>query len=288
MKKILLTMMTLVLTIGAQAQNDSIGQCRVVVVYDFITNTTDKNGAAVTDSVQLAVMVASHVAKCMEYNRTMMEDMGEWKDKNYQYGEWNARKYNLPVLYVNHPEGAVSSFDKIVPNRYFYSEPLPDFQWKLTNDTLSICGYLCKKAVGKYAGRKWTAWYSEDVAAPFGPWKLCGLPGMILKACDADNIFSFDCVGLMQRSAPIRLADKNGYTEIDRGRFVSNRNKLLCNKQYVHNPRYYIPQGTFDHLDIIEMWPGGPEPPEEDKLTVVATDMIIPKKVNKYQPLELE
>ena len=56
----------------------------------------------------------------------------------------------------------------------------------------------------------------------------------------------------------------------------------------MQNPRYYIPDGTYDHLNIIEMWAGGPEPPAEDKISVVATDMIIPKKVNKYQPLELK
>ena len=56
----------------------------------------------------------------------------------------------------------------------------------------------------------------------------------------------------------------------------------------MQKPNYYIPQGTYDHLNIIEMWPGGPEPAAEDKLSVVDYDMIIPKKVNKYQPLELK
>jgi GLPGLI family protein len=288
MKKILVTMMALALTIGAQAQNDSIDQCQFVVVYNFVTNTTDRNSNAVKDSVQLAVVVGSHVAKCMEYNRTMLEDFGEWQNRSYQYGEWDARKYNLPVLFIGHPKGELSSFDKVVPNRYFYTEPLPDFVWELADDTLTVSGYLCQKAVGKYAGRTWTVWYSEDVPTSFGPWKLRGLPGMILKAEDADGIFSFVCVGLMQRTAPIKYFSKGGYTTLKRNKFISHRNKLYCNKQYVQKPNYYIPQGTYDHLNIIEMWPGGPEPAAEDKISVVATDMIIPKKVNKYQPLELK
>ena len=270
----------------AQAQNDSIDHVQFVVVYDFLTNTTDRNGNATKDSVQLGVVVGSHTAKCMEFNRAMCEDFGEWKD--YGLGEFNARKYNLFVLYVGYPEGEISVFDKITPNRYFYTEPLPDFGWELTDDTLTVGGYLCQKAVGKYGGRTWTAWYSEDVSAPYGPWKLRGLPGMILKAEDADGIFSFVCVGLMQRTAPIKYFSKGGYTTLKRNKFISHRNKLYCNKQYVQKPNYYIPQGTYDHLNIIEMWPGGPEPAAEDKISVVATDMIIPKKVNKYQPLELK
>ncbi len=270
----------------AQAQNDSIDHVQFVVVYDFLTNTTDRNGNATKDSVQLGVVVGSHTAKCMECNHAMCEDFGEWKD--YGLGEFNARKYNLFVLYVGYPEGEISVFDKITPNRYFYTEPLPDFGWELTDDTLTVGGYLCQKAVGKYGGRTWTAWYSEDVSAPYGPWKLRGLPGMILKAEDADGIFSFVCVGLMQRTAPIKYFSKGGYTTLKRNKFISHRNKLYCNKQYVQKPNYYIPQGTYDHLNIIEMWPGGPEPAAEDKISVVATDMIIPKKVNKYQPLELK
>ena len=115
-----------------------IDSCQFVVVYDYVTNTTDRNGNVAKDSVQLAVMVGSHATKCMEYNRTMLEDFGEWQNRGYQYGEWDARKYNLPVLFIGHPEGEVSSFDKVVPNRYFYTEPLPDFGWELMDDTLTV------------------------------------------------------------------------------------------------------------------------------------------------------
>ena len=281
-------MMALALMTVTKGQNDSIDQVQFVVAYEFTTNTTDREGNATKDSVRLAVIVGNHTAKCMEYNRTMLEDFGEWQNKDYQYGEWDARKYNLPVLFVGYPDGELSSFDIVTPNRYFYTEPLPDFGWQLTDDTLTVGGYLCQKAVGKYAGRTWTAWYSEDVAASFGPWKLRGLPGMILKAEDKDGIFSFVCVGLMQRTAPMKYFSNDGYTTLKRDKFIAHRNKLFCNKQYVQKPNYYIPQGTYDHLNIIEMWPGGPEPPAEEKISVVAADMIIPKKVNKYQPLELK
>ena len=259
-----------------------------VVAYDWVTRTTDRDGRDETDSVRLAVIVGNHTVKCLEYNRAMMEDFGEFQNKDYQLGEWNARRLNLPVIFVGGHEGEVSVFDKIVPNRFFYTEPLPNFHWQLTDDTLTVSGYLCQKAVGHYGGRTWIAWYTEDVPAPYGPWKLRGLPGMILKAEDADGIFRFDFAGLERKSERMNGMDKSGYTTIKRNKFIRQRNKLLCNKRYVQNPRYYIPDGAYDHLNIVEMWPGGPEPPEEDKVSVVATDMIIPKKANVYQPLEVK
>lgn len=290
-KKCYRTVCVILLAMSASAkteahENDSIDQCQFVAVYDFTTHTKDKEGNGVKDSVQLAVMVGNHVSKCMEYNRMMMEDFGEGRKKEYQYGEWNARKYNLPVLFIGYPEKEISSFDKVTPYRYFYTEAMPNFSWELSDDTLSINGYLCRKAVGRYAGRTWTAWYTENVPASFGPWKLRGLPGMILKAEDSDGIFSFVCVGMMRRSAPMRYFSKDGYTTTARNKFVAHRNKLFCSKKYVQKPNYYIPQGVYSQLRIIEMWPGGPEPSAEDKLSVVATDMIIPKKANVYQPLE--
>lgn len=90
------------------------------------------------------------------------------------------------------------------------------------------------------------------------------------------------------RLAKISYMEKGNYTTMERNKFIARRNKLFCSKQYVQKPNYYIPDGTYSHLNIVEMWPGGPEPAAEDKLSVVDYDMIIPKKVNKYQPLELK
>ncbi|RQE01044.1 GLPGLI family protein, partial [Prevotella intermedia] len=43
-------------------------------------------------------------------------------------------------------------------------------------------GMECKKATTNFRGRYWEVWYTEDIPISQGPWKLCGLPGMILKA----------------------------------------------------------------------------------------------------------
>ena len=75
---------------------------------------------------------------------------------------------------------------------------------------------------------------------------------------------------------------------MSKDKFVKHRNKTFCSKRYVENPRYYIPENMFKDMDAVEMWPGGPEPPAEEKITVIATDLIVPKKVNVYQPLELK
>ena len=287
MKKLII-IIAWVLSLGAQAQNDSIDQCQFMVYYDYLINTTDKDGNAVRDSMQLAVLVGTHTAMCMEYNDAMMDCYNEFKDFDYQMGWWNARKYNLPTIFVGYPDGQMSSFDKITPNRYFYSEPLPDFSWQLSSDTLTVGGYLCQKAVGQYGGRTWTVWFAEDIAVSYGPWKLRGLPGMILKAEDKDGIFHFNLAGLLRRPAAIKYLSMDHYSKTSREKFIANKNKIFCNKKYVQQPNYYIPQGTYEQLGVKEMWAKGDDYTPENALSVVSYDMIIPKKVNAYQPLELK
>lgn len=86
--------------------------------------------------------------------------------------------------------------DAFMYNFFFYEEPLPKWDWKLYGETREVCGYLCHKASAKYAGRTWTAWYTEEIPSGAGPWLLYGLPGLILAATDNTGTHSFEAVSL--------------------------------------------------------------------------------------------
>ena len=63
-----------------------------------------------------------------------------------------------------------------------YEETLSEIKWELsTESTVTICGLQCTKATGTFRGRSYTAWFTPDIPSPAGPWKLGGLPGVILK-----------------------------------------------------------------------------------------------------------
>ena len=57
-------------------------------------------------------------------------------------------------------------------------------EWKLNKETKNIGKFNCKKATCSFRGRNYTAWYTLEVPLPYGPWKLQGLPGVILEAYD--------------------------------------------------------------------------------------------------------
>ena len=94
-----------------------------------------------------------------------------------------------------------------------YSEPIPALQWKIEGKDSVIAGYHCQAATTSLRGRRWRAWFTLDIPVSDGPWKLCGLPGLILRATDEQGYFDFDCTGVASiEIPPIRLMKKN-YTD---------------------------------------------------------------------------
>ena len=70
------------------------------------------------------------------------------------------------------------------------------FDWKLVNGDSIVCEYPCHKAVATFRGRTWTVWYTLDLPYSDGPWKFCGLPGLVLHAYDSEGCFRFNCIGI--------------------------------------------------------------------------------------------
>ncbi len=88
-----------------------------------------------------------------------------------------------------------SAFSK--PN-YIMPEPIDRVNWTIVNETKKIGDYTCQKATGVCRGRLYNAWFCADIPYTFGPWKLSGLPGLIMEAEDdrLQVIFRFNRIEL--------------------------------------------------------------------------------------------
>lgn len=79
-------------------------------------------------------------------------------------------------------------------NYYLVEETLPVISWNIQKDTLSFGSLHCQKATTHFKGRDYTAWFCPDLPFHNGPWKLSGLPGLIIEAYDSNKevVFKFD------------------------------------------------------------------------------------------------
>lgn len=79
---------------------------------------------------------------------------------------------------------------------YLYEEPLPTMDWQILDEYKELLGYRVQKAKCSYRGRKYVAWFTSEIPFSDGPWKFCGLPGLILEVADEQDEFHFLCLGL--------------------------------------------------------------------------------------------
>ena len=98
----------------------------------------------------------------------------------------------------NYPEkGKTMVEETFAMNHYQCIEDIETPDWQLIPDSsMTIMNYPCQLAKANFKGRTWFAWFAEDIPVSEGPWKLYGLPGLILRAYDAQHQFYLDASGL--------------------------------------------------------------------------------------------
>ncbi|MBS1572818.1 MAG: GLPGLI family protein [Bacteroidetes bacterium] len=84
-------------------------------------------------------------------------------------------------------------FEKIGSTLLSYLTPNIN-NWALKNEIKIINSYKCRKAEVHFKGRDWIAWYSDEIAIPFGPYKFNSLPGLIIKISDKLGDYDFELV----------------------------------------------------------------------------------------------
>lgn len=117
---------------------------------------------------------------------------------------------------------------------YVYYEKMPEFNWSISKDTMTVCGYVCHKAISSFRGRTWIAWFSKDINISDGPWKFHGLPGLILSVESEDKEISFKAVTIIKRATEILQNITNNDYTTTRERFL----KLKYN--YKTRPKQFM------------------------------------------------
>ena len=128
-----------------------------------------------------------------------------------QSGIWQVAypvPYSSYSVYKNYPlRGQLTYHDKS-PQPFIYHEPLEEPVWIYLPGDTTIRDYPCKKAITHFNGRQWSVWYTQEIPINEGPWKLWGLPGLILRATEDQGIFSFTFTHMIvEENKKIKIRD---------------------------------------------------------------------------------
>ena len=291
MKRTITFIAAMLLSSAAFCQTrDSIDVTMFTVGYDYKVHTTDKDGNTVTDSLRTVLLVGHKVTKTMGYYTDWVDRLGETRDEYYL--KQREMMAHVPTVFVRQEDKKMEVQEDVPVHHYTYTEPAK-LGWTLTEDTLTISDYPCHKAQATYGGRTWTAWYTEDIPTTAGPWKLCGLPGLIVKAEDTDSIFSFQLFELTQVQRAITRQEDPTTIKTKRDKFIQMRNKLFLDPRYMKNPLYYYvrAEGDVDGVDIYR-----PDAKangnyvSKEQATHYINGVAVPweQSANEYKPLELK
>jgi GLPGLI family protein len=173
---------------------------RVMVHYRF-THVRDTTNRQNPYTEAMVLMAGSNASQYKSYDKklqmeAMKKKMAEMM-KNPQPGPMNfssGGKNISNVEYYQFPnEKKMIRKEKLI-NDYLIDEPFPTIKWKISSDTATIGSLHCQKGTTHFKGRDYEAWFCPDLPFRSGPWKLNGLPGLIVDAHDLKNevIFKFD------------------------------------------------------------------------------------------------
>lgn len=115
----------------------------------------------------------------------------------------NALKRTVPMYIFKNKVGNMEVFDGNIVSMFRYTEPYEAQTWEIGDSTKNILGYECHVASTDYHGRHWTVWFATDIPIQDGPWKLSGLPGLILEAREESGQHHFMATGINSISKPM-------------------------------------------------------------------------------------
>lgn len=166
--------------------------------------------------------------------------------------------------------------NKHLINDYLIEEPMPVINWKISNDTLTISGLHCQKATAAFKGRNYDAWFCATLPFRSGPWKLQGLPGLIVAVSDSKKEVQFKFTGFEQLSGSkqvIKLPENvipTTQKELDRLLEVAKTNPSALSKVAGKSSR-----SPLDDIDVSRI----------KSINVARADYGFSKKINN--PIEL-
>lgn len=269
-----------------ETESQELDKSKIVVVYQYSCKTQDDEGNEITDGKKFALQVGEKINRCYSYQKYLKQFNPEKAGNDEEYlGVIASDDYVVvPDVWTNYPEGKTTTREYIFPNLYEATGKKQDIKWNLLDETAEKYGYSCNAAECEFHGKKWKVYYTEDIPTTAGPWKLGGLPGLIVYAQDAEGINEFALETLENIVTPIQIDIEPTAVKVAEKKMIDFRNSVYADPKYMKDQFHYLPDYMSFIQDMSVMKTGG------GSAVILMNDgkFVMKQSQHVYQPLELK
>ena len=244
MKIVVYLLLLASLAVQAAAREPVLDRAHMKCLYRYVYLNDTLTGKTKDDL--LILQIGTRISKCFSHYSNQVDSLsalpngdmiiGKMIDDAMNSGEFMRGNYPhkrmKAYIYKNYPDGRITVTDGLILQDYRYVDSLHTQTWTMGDSTREVLGYTCQQATADFRGRRWTAWFATDIPVSDGPWKLGGLPGLILEAYDEGQQHVFTAVGLERvKDEPIifnrSFGDNQKFEQTNRLEFLRSKKKSL-------------------------------------------------------------
>ena len=244
MKIVVYLLLLASLAVQAAAREPVLDRAHMKCLYRYVYLNDTLTGKTKDDL--LILQIGTRISKCFSHYSNQVDSLsalpngdmiiGKMIDDAMNSGEFMRGNYPhkrmKAYIYKNYPDGRITVTDGLILQDYRYVDSLHTQIWTMGDSTREVLGYTCQQATADFRGRRWTAWFATDIPVSDGPWKLGGLPGLILEAYDEGQQHVFTAVGLERvKDEPIifnqSFVGNRKFEQTNRLEFLRSKKKSL-------------------------------------------------------------
>lgn len=165
--------------------------------YQYKKKNIDSTGKDISYKETFILDVSQKGSRFWSYEALESDSIKKSELKDYELGKYEAKWFRGSRFFIDkkYPGFKINHISSISVN-VFNLEDDRKPKWEILKQTDKIFNFKVQKAEAQFMGRKWIAWFTEDIPIQDGPHKFFGLPGLILKVEDESEIYSFEIAGI--------------------------------------------------------------------------------------------
>ena len=215
MKMIIIIILFYFSAFQAESQNNNTFTANYEVTYRLMYSS-DSTNIDNKSTEDFYLFIGDEKSKFTSKNNHIIDSINAKMMKNFN-GSIDLSNMNIPktkfweVIFKDYKNNQIEMIDRIGRDLFLYSEAIKPYTWDIKQDKKVINDFKVQKAVTKFGGREFIAWFTEEIAIPQGPYKFEGLPGLIVQISDTENHYNYQLISFkeVKGKKEIKYIDKN-------------------------------------------------------------------------------